>query len=86
MIPADSALERHWKRSCWVLGVWSQANSNNINYPPLSGHGWKQVNADTLEIDWDSEDNLTEVRTRVNCIYQKRLWMQNGMSDQSLQV
>ena len=48
-----------------VLGVWRQAHSNDINYPPLSGHGWKQVNADTLEIDWDSEDNLTEVCTRV---------------------
>lgn len=65
MIPSDSALDRHWKRSCWVLGVWRQAHRNNINYPPLSGNGWKQLNADTLEIDWDSEDNLTEVRTRV---------------------
>lgn len=65
MIPSDSALERHWKRSCWVLSVWRQANSNNINYSPLNGHGWKQVNSNTLEIDWDSEDNITEVRTRV---------------------
>ena len=36
-------LHRHWKRSRWVLSVWKQANSNNINYPPLNGNGWKQT-------------------------------------------
>ena len=28
MIPSDGARQRHWKRSCWVLRVWRQANSS----------------------------------------------------------
>ena len=42
MIPSDEALIRHWKRSCWVMTVWKQANSNSITYPPLISNGWKQ--------------------------------------------
>ena len=68
MIPSDDSLERHWKRSCWVLAIWKQANSNNINYPPLIGNGWKRIDTDTLQIDLDSDDNISEVRTRVALI------------------
>ena len=68
MIPSDDALERHWKRSCWVLAVWKQANDNNINYPPLNGNGWKQTDSESLQIDWDSDFNISEVRTRVALI------------------
>ena len=68
MIPSDDALHRHWKRSCWVLSVWKQANSNNINYPPLNGNGWKQTDAHTLEVDWDSDNNICDVHTRVALI------------------
>ena len=68
MIPSDGALERHWLRTCWVLAIWRQACSNNIIYLPLNGNGWKQLGPNTLEIDWDSEDNLAHVRINVALI------------------
>ena len=68
MIPSDDALVRHWKRSCWVLSIWKQASSNNIDYPPLHGNGWKQTDSQSLQIDWDSDTNICEVRTRVALI------------------
>ena len=65
MIPSEGALYRHWLRSCWVLSVWKQADSQNIVYHPLDGNGWRQPDSETLEIDWDSNDHLSTVRTRV---------------------
>ena len=65
MIPSDEALLRHWKRSCWVVTVWRQAACNQINYPPLDGNGWKNPTPSTLEVDWDSEENISNVRKRV---------------------
>lgn len=52
-----------------------QANNNNINYPPLNGIGWKQLDADTLHVDWNSDDNMTEVCAsemliKIGCGYQ----------------
>ena len=68
MIPSDEALSRHWRRSCWVTMVWGQATHNTITYPPLNGNGWRQPDPVTLLIDWDSEDNICEVRKRVALI------------------
>ena len=68
MIPSYDALDRHWKRSCWVQCVWSQATSNNITYPVLDGNGWKQVDTSTLAIDWDSESNVSVIRDRVTLL------------------
>ena len=79
-------LERHWQRSCWVLSVWKQANSNNIVYPPLDSSGWKVSNTDKLQIDWDSDQNVAEVQARVHGTHQKSLWMQNRMHDHMLQM
>ena len=67
MIPSDNDLMRHWKQSCWVLSIWAQASSN-IDYPPLHGNGWKQTDLQSLQIDWDSDTNICEVRTRVALI------------------
>ena len=62
MIPSYDALERHWKRSCWVQCVWNQATCNNIIYSVLHGNGWKQVDSTTLAIDWDSDSNVAAIR------------------------
>ena len=51
-----------------MLAIWRQANRNNIEYPPLDMYGWKLTDTGTLLIDWDSEENMTEVRTRVALI------------------
>ena len=32
-------------------------------YPPLDGNGWKKTDQNTLVVDWDSEDNIAQVRT-----------------------
>ena len=48
MIPSADALGRHWKRSCWVLPIWRQANRNNIDLPPLDIYGWKLTQAHCL--------------------------------------
>ena len=44
--------------------MWHQATLNHITYPPCDGNGWKQEQ-NPLQIDWDSEENITKVRTRV---------------------
>lgn len=68
MIPSLDALDRHWKRSCWVHCIWNQAISNNIIYPSLLNYGWKQPDSSTLSIDWDSDTNVTQIRERVSLI------------------
>ena len=65
MIPSDDALERHWKRACWVINVWRQSMHNNIIYPPLDGNGWKQPSPSSLVVDWDSDENSARVRETV---------------------
>ena len=65
MVPSYDALSRHWKRSCWVSSVWRQATSNVIVYPPLENFGWKQPDQQTLNIDWDSDSNISQIKERV---------------------
>ena len=85
MVPSYEALLRHWQRSCWVASVWSQSTSNHITYPPLHNHGWKQPDPNTLFIDWDSVNNVSQIRTRVALI-KKRLCLLNWVSHSSLQM
>ena len=64
IIPSDEVLRRHWKRACWVLSVYKQRTQNNIRYPPLVGNGLNLSNSN-LTIDWDSEENMTNIRKTV---------------------
>ena len=64
MLPSTDALYRHWKRSCWVLDMWGQANQNSMELQPLSAFGWTITN-NTLTIDWDSKENIEAVGARV---------------------
>ena len=64
MIPNNDVLHRHWKRVCWVLDLWAQADRNTIIPKPLSNYGWK-VQDNTLAIDWDSDINMDAVKERV---------------------
>ena len=66
MVPSDEALMLHWKRSCWVLQMWSQANQAHQIFKPLSGNDWK-VQDGELQVVWDSEQNMNAVR---NCVKQ----------------
>ena len=47
--------------------MWRQSTQNNITYPPLQGNGWKVENS-SLNIQWDSEENISKVRMRVALI------------------
>lgn len=53
------------------MSVWRRwATHNDIHYPPLRGNGWKQQDPTTLLVvnDWDSDRNITQVRTTVALI------------------
>ena len=63
--PSWEALWRHWLRSCWVSDTWSQAMENQYNLLDISEYGWK-VEGGVMEVDWDSEDNMQQIRARVH--------------------
>ena len=54
------ALMRHWKLSCSL-----EAGSDK--HPPLDIHRWKYDDNDLL-VDWDSEENISNVKSRVALI------------------
>ena len=64
MVPSDEALMLHWKRSCWMLQMWNQANRTHQIFKPLAGNGWK-VQDGELQVVWDSEQNMDAFRNRV---------------------
>ena len=67
MIPSTEALFYHWKRTCWILNMWGQADQNNIVLEPISNYGWN-VESETLSVQWDTEENMQMVRERVNVL------------------
>ena len=56
--------EVNWKRACWVLDLWKQAESNTITPKPLTDYGWMVVEG-KLSVEWDSPSNMDEVQERV---------------------
>lgn len=67
MIPSTDALYRHWKRSCWIINMWHQANCSQMVLKPLSLYGWKVID-NSLTIDWDSAENMAAVQQRVESL------------------
>ena len=68
-IPSMTALEYHWRRSCWIIHMWQQAECRNMVLAPLNGNGWTQKDDENkLCIDWDSEDNMSRVKERVRLL------------------
>ena len=67
MIPSDQALYFHWKRACWVIHMWSQAESHNMVLEPITEYGWS-VHNDQLRVVWDTDENMAAVRDRVNVL------------------
>ena len=65
MVSSTDALYRHWKRSCWVIDMWRQADHTEITLQPLVQYGWIVKN-DTLTFDWESEKNVSGVQERVH--------------------
>jgi hypothetical protein len=69
MIPSDTALHMHWKRSCWISHMWRQADVNKMMLQPLTENGWTLKDG-KLMIIWDSEENFKVVRERVKTLTQ----------------
>ena len=38
-IASDEALMLHWKRTCWILHMWSQSGSSAMMLLPMTGYG-----------------------------------------------
>jgi len=49
----QSSLSVHWKRSCWILHMWSQADQNEMLLLPMTSYGWC-MNDGTLTVEWDT--------------------------------
>ena len=45
----------------WVVNYWRQATTNIMDPLPPQCNGWKQTEAG-LEVEWDSEDNIKQVK------------------------
>ena len=65
MIPSTEALWRHWKRSCWVIDMWSQADQNTMTVASLTDFGWSITHDSILTVDWDSSENQEAIKGRV---------------------
>ena len=61
MVPSTEALYLHWRRSCWVLSMWTQSDRNTMVLPPITEHGWTLQDT-SLKIIWDTEQNMQKVR------------------------
>ena len=68
MVPSNEALLLHWKRACWVIDMWSQADQNTMKLQPITNYGWT-VNENMLSVSWDSESNMKAVRERVSVLF-----------------
>ena len=64
MVPSTEALRRHWKRSCWVIDMWRQADRNTMQVADITSCGWNVIDG-ILSIDWDSNENQATVNERV---------------------
>ena len=62
--PSVEGLEWHWLRTIWVVDCWSQASQSTVTLLPLDCFGWK-VNGNKVSVEWDSPDNIQQVRNRV---------------------
>ena len=67
IIPSNVALARHWKRTCWVIDMWHQADKNQVILQPIIQYGW-QVNDDFFTFDWDSDENMKAITQHVEAL------------------
>ena len=67
MIAADDALMLHWKRSCWVVNMWKQADKQEMQLQPVTSYGWCLKEGE-LKVEWDTESNIGTIRARVHAL------------------
>ena len=66
-MPSTSALERHWKRTCWVSQFWEKSihSDSKRGLPNPEESGWLRNHAGAFEIDWDSQELQDRVKGTV---------------------
>ena len=67
MIASDETLMLHWKRSCWVIDMWKQADQNEMYLQPITSYGWRSTDG-ILKIEWDTESNIKNIRECVHIL------------------
>ncbi len=67
IMPSNESLQLHWKRSCWVLNLWEQAEEHDMQPQPISDHGWSVKNG-SLTVQWDTLENLQLIRDRLHSL------------------
>ena len=65
LIPSNEALYRHYLRSSWVIDYWRKASNSDIQILPVTMFGWKLDKEGALEIEWDSDENIKNIKERV---------------------
>ena len=64
---STDALYFHWKRTCWVLDMWGQADRNVTVLEPVTEYGWTVEDRNHC-ITWDTDENMKTVRERVSLL------------------
>lgn len=57
MIPSVDALWRHWKRACWVMDMWHQAEVNVLEVKPIIDYGWMRQPHHWMGQQWQHSSN-----------------------------
>ena len=65
LIPSNEALYRHYRRSSWVIDYWRKASNNNMQLLPVTSFGWKLDKDEALQIEWDSDENIQNIKERI---------------------
>ena len=54
-MPSHTSMWRHWQRSCWIAGMWSNSSEEDIedSLPPPEECGWKKANDGSYTVDWE---------------------------------
>ena len=62
LIPSNETLYRHYRRSSWVTDYWRKASNNNMQLLPVTSFGWKLDRDEALQIEWDSDENIENIK------------------------
>ncbi len=64
---SNESLKLHWKRSCWVIHMWGQADLNEMQLEPLSEYRWAFKNG-SLTMEWDTTQNIERIHNRLQAL------------------
>ena len=70
-MPSESAMWRHWLRSCWIIQMWTNSPEQDVfsGLPPPEESGWLSHTdgaTTSWSIDWDCPRLQTKVQDTIN--------------------